>query len=67
MIVLKQNIAMLLSLQPDNGHFYPESMQHEAHKTRKAEVEQQKKLVKLIFLLQKPSAGSAMDRGHIKI
>lgn len=66
-IVLKEDIVVLLSIQPDNGHFSPESMQHEAHTSRKTEVEQTKKLVKLIFVLEKPSAGSAMDRSHIKI
>lgn len=42
-------------------------MQHEAHKSRKTKVEQKKKLVKLIFVLQKISLGSAKDRGLIKI
>lgn len=60
-ILLKQNIAILLSLQPDNGHFSPGPMQHEAHKNRKTEVEQKKKLFKLIFVLQKTCSGSAKD------
>lgn len=66
MIVLKQNIAVLLSLLPDNVHSSPESMQHEAHKSIKTKVEQKRKLVKLIFALQEYSASSAMDQGYIK-
>lgn len=63
MIVLKQNIAVLRFLLSDNIHFSLESTQHEAHKSIKVEVEQKRKLVKLIFVLQEQSAGSAMDQG----
>lgn len=63
--VLEQNIAVLLSLLTDNSHFFPESTQHEAHKSMK-EVEQKRKLVKLTYVLQEHSAGSAMDQGYLK-
>lgn len=58
-------IAVLLSLLPDNSHFFQKSTQHEAHKSIK-EVEQKRKLVKLIYILQEHSAGSAMDQGYLK-
>lgn len=41
-------------------------MQREAHKIIKAEPQQKRKLVKLMFALQEHSAGSATDRGYIK-
>lgn len=62
MIVLKQNIAVLLSLPPDNINCSTKSTQHEAHKSIKTEVEQKRKSVKLIFVPREHSAGSAKRR-----
>lgn len=39
-------------------------MQREAHRIRTAELEQKRKLAKLIFARQEHPAGSAMDRSY---